>query len=86
MVKSAKDRPRRDLAEPLNWTKKRRVLSKAKMRSEIVVVGGVGPEDPAKMRFAQDHDMIQAFSPDRADEPFDVSVIGYVSGGALTSC
>jgi hypothetical protein len=27
------------------------------------------------MRFAQDHDMIQAFSPDRADEPFDVSVL-----------
>lgn len=31
------------------------------------------------MRFAQDHDMIQTFSPDRADEPFDVSI---VPGGA----
>ena len=27
------------------------------------------------MGFAQDHDMIQAFSSDRADEPFDVSVL-----------
>jgi hypothetical protein len=26
------------------------------------------------MPIAQDHDMIQAFSPGRADEPFDVSV------------
>jgi hypothetical protein len=27
------------------------------------------------MPIAQDHDMIQAFSPDRADEPFDVSIL-----------
>ena len=27
------------------------------------------------MGLAQDHGMIQAFSPDRADEPFDMSVL-----------
>ena len=27
------------------------------------------------MRFAQDHDMVQALSADRADQPFDVSVL-----------
>jgi hypothetical protein len=27
------------------------------------------------MRFAQDHDMVQALSPDRADESFDVSIL-----------
>jgi hypothetical protein len=45
------------------------------MDAGAIVVVGVGAEDPAKMRLAQDHDMIQAFSPDRADEPFDVSVL-----------
>jgi hypothetical protein len=27
------------------------------------------------MLFAQDHDVIQAFSADRADEPFDVAIL-----------
>jgi hypothetical protein len=34
------------------------------MGADAIVVVGVGPEDLAKVRFAQDRDMIQAFSPD----------------------
>jgi hypothetical protein len=32
-------------------------------------------EDPTQMGLAQDQDVVQAFSPDRADEPFGVSVL-----------
>jgi hypothetical protein len=56
------------------------------MGTGAIVVVGIGPEDLAKVRFAHDHDTIQAFSPDRADEPFNITIIGYVSRGALTSC
>src|SRR5258708_7464410 len=45
------------------------------MGTDTIVIVSVGPQDPAKMRFAQDHDVIQAFSADRADEAFNVSVL-----------
>jgi hypothetical protein len=45
-----------------------------KMGTGAIVIVGVSAENPAKMRLAQDHDVIQAFSADRADEAFDVSV------------
>jgi hypothetical protein len=56
------------------------------MAAGAIVIVGICSEDLAKMGFAQDHDVVQAFSSDRADEPFNVSVIGYVSGGAPPSC
>jgi hypothetical protein len=45
------------------------------MCADAIEVAGIGAEDSAKMRFAKDQDMIQAFSSDRADEPFDVSIL-----------
>ena len=42
------------------------------MGTGAIVIVGVGSEDPVQMSLAQDQDMVQAFSPDRADEPFDV--------------
>jgi len=45
------------------------------MGAGAIVVVGIGAEDLAKMRFAKDQDMIQAFSSDRADEPFYMSVL-----------
>jgi hypothetical protein len=34
------------------------------MRSEFVVIGSIGVEDPAQMVLAQDHDVIQALPAD----------------------
>jgi hypothetical protein len=45
------------------------------MSANAIVIVGVGSEDLAQMRLAQDEDVVQAFSPDRADEPFSVSVL-----------
>jgi hypothetical protein len=64
-----------DRSGRLDRTAERGVLRESEVGAGAIVVVGVGPEDPAKMRLAQDHDMIQAFSPERADEPLDVSVL-----------
>jgi hypothetical protein len=74
-MKSAEDRSRSDLADPLNGTKKRRVLGKRKMRSDFVVVGGVSGEDSAQVPFTEDDDVIEAFAPDRADQPLRMPVL-----------
>lgn len=75
MMKSAENRPRAGLAEPLDRPMARRILVQEQMRSEFVVVAGVGREDPAQMRLAQDDDVIEAFAPDRADQPLRVPVL-----------
>ena len=43
------------------------------MGAGAIVVVGIGANDTAKMRFAKNQDMVQAFSSDRADEPFYMS-------------
>jgi len=75
MMKSAEDRPRCDLAIPVDRPMCRRIRVKGQMRSEFVVIASVGHKNLAKIDLAQDHNMIQAFSPDRADEPFNVSIL-----------
>ena len=75
MVKAAEDRSRCDSAKLLNDAMERGVLGQRSMSSLLVVVGCIGGQDPAQVCFAQDHDLVQAFSPDRADEAFDVSVL-----------
>jgi hypothetical protein len=47
-------------------TAERGVPLESKKGARAIVIVGVSAEDPAKMRLAQDHDVIQAFSADRA--------------------
>jgi len=75
VVKTAKDRSRCNGAEPLDNATERRVLAQRSVSSEFFVIVGIPGQDPAQVRFAQDHDMIQAVSSDRADEPFDMSIL-----------
>jgi hypothetical protein len=42
------------------------VLVESQMSANPIVIVGVGAEDPAQMGLAQDQDMVEAFSPDRA--------------------
>src|SRR6266851_557759 len=58
----------------LHGTAKRGVLSERKMGAGAIVIVGVGSEDPAQMGLAQDEDVIEAFPPDRADEPLRMPV------------
>jgi len=43
--------------------------------SDLVVVAGVGFEDATQIRFAEHQDVVEAFAPDRANEPLDLSVL-----------
>ncbi len=67
MMKSAKDRPRGDLAGPLNRTTERRILAESEMRSNVIIIRGVSREDPAQMGLAKDDDVIEVFAADRTE-------------------
>jgi hypothetical protein len=45
------------------------------MRSDSVVVAGVRFQDATQMRLAQDNHMIDALSPDRANQPFSKAML-----------
>ena len=75
MMKSAEDRPSSELAEPLDRPMARRILAQGQMRSEFVVIAGVGRKDPAQMGLAEDDDVIEAFPADRADQSLRMPVL-----------
>ena len=58
MVQPAEDRPSNELAEPLDRPTARRILVQGQMRSQFVVIGGIGRKDPAQMGLADDDGMI----------------------------
>jgi hypothetical protein len=75
MMKSAEDRPRCDRAIPLNRPMGRRILVQGQMRSEFVVITGVGRKNLTQMGFAEDDDVIETFAADRADQPLRMPVL-----------
>ena len=75
MMKSAEDRPRCYLAIPVDRPMDRRIFFQGQVRSSFVVIAGVGRKNLAQMGFAEDDDVIEAFSADRADQPFRVPVL-----------
>ena len=75
MVQPAEDRPSNELAEPLDRPTARRILVQGQMRSQFVVVAGVGRKDPAQMGLAEDNDVIEAFPADRADQSLRMPVL-----------
>ena len=53
----------------------RRILVQGQMRSDSVVIAGVGRKDPAQMGLAEDDDVIEAFAADRADQSLRMTVL-----------
>jgi hypothetical protein len=45
------------------------------MRSYVVVIARVGRKNPAQMGFTKDHEVIEAFPADRADQSLRMSVL-----------
>ena len=45
------------------------------MRSDAIVIFGVGFQDPTQMHLAQDNDVVHALTPDRSDQPFGKAVL-----------
>jgi hypothetical protein len=48
---------------------------KREVRARAVVVTGIGGQDAAKVRLADDDDMVEAVPPDRADQSFGMAVL-----------
>jgi hypothetical protein len=75
VTQATEERNGYDLAERLGGSAERGVLVEREMGPGAIVIVRVGPEDPAQMRFAQDQDVVQVFSPDRADQPLHMAVL-----------
>ena len=75
MMQPAEDRLRSEPAETLDRPMAWRILAQGQMRSQFVVVAGIGHKDPAQVGFAKDDDVIQTFSADRANQPLRMPVL-----------
>src|SRR5712675_2332352 len=45
------------------------------MRSDAIVIVGVGFQDPTQMHLAQDNDVVQTLAPERSDQPFGKAIL-----------
>ena len=45
------------------------------MRSDAIVVVGVGFQDPAQMHLVQRNGVVRTFTPDRSDQPFNKAIL-----------
>src|SRR6202023_2891420 len=45
------------------------------MRSDAIVIVGVGFQDPTQMHLAQDDDVVHTFAPARSDQPFGNAIL-----------
>jgi hypothetical protein len=50
-------------------------LRSAQVGPDLVVIVHVALHDPAKLLLAGDDDVIETFSPDRTDHPFNITVL-----------
>ena len=57
------------------------ILAQREVSPGSVVVVHVVLHDPPKLLFASDDDVVEAFSPDRTDHPFDIAVLPGRSSG-----
>jgi hypothetical protein len=53
----------------------RRILVECKVRAHPIVIGGVIRQQMAEVPFPQHHDMVEALASDRADQPFNMTVL-----------
>jgi hypothetical protein len=76
MMEPAENWPCGELAESSDRPMGRRIFIRGQMRSEFVVITGVGRQDPAQMGLAEDDDVIEAFPA----EPTSLSACPFCQG------
>src|ERR1019366_2713450 len=59
----------------MNRTRNRRILVQGSMRSDAIILVGVGFQGPTQMHLAQDNDVVYTLTPDRSDQPFGKAVL-----------
>jgi hypothetical protein len=75
MVQTAEVRDARDRADPKDRTAVWRVLVKGEVRAGVVVIARVRGQHVPQMRFVEDDQMVEALTPDGADQPLDIRVL-----------
>jgi hypothetical protein len=75
VMKSAQHGTRTDHTGSLNGARNRRILVQGSMRSDAIVIVGVGFQDPTQMHLTQDNDVVHALTPDRSDQPLGNAVL-----------
>ena len=53
----------------------RGVFVQRQVSPDFVVIGDVGCEDAVEVNLAEHDQMVETLPPDRADQPFDVSIL-----------
>src|SRR6202790_323915 len=66
---------REPITGSLNRARNRRILVQGSMRSDAIVIVGVGFQDPTQMHLAQDNDVVYTLTPDRSDQPFGKAIL-----------
>src|SRR6202163_4503564 len=66
---------REPITGSLNRARNRRILVQGSMRSDVIVIVGVGFHDPTQMHLAQDNDVVHTLTPDRSDQPFGKAIL-----------
>src|SRR4029077_8003181 len=74
-MKSAQNGARTGHTGSLNRARNRRILVQGSMRSDEIVIVGVGFQDATQMHSAQDNDVVHTLTPDRSDQPFGKAIL-----------
>src|SRR6202048_110165 len=55
------------------------------MRSDAIVIVGIGFQDPTQMHLAKDNDVVHTLAPDRSDQPFGKAILPGNAHGAQSA-
>ena len=64
-----------DTPNCLHRSMERSILIKRKVRSRLIVVGRIICQKLAKVPFPEHHDMVEALKSDRANQPFNMTIL-----------
>ena len=74
-METAEPSDRCDTPDCLHRSMERSILVERKVRAHPIVIGGVIRQQMSEMAFPKDHDMVEALASDRADQPFNMTVL-----------
>ena len=74
-MKATENRLGCDRAGALNSPVNRRIQVQCPMGSGDIVIGGIFSKDPAQVSFTERDQMVDAFSPDRADQSLRIAIL-----------
>jgi hypothetical protein len=75
VVQATEDARCNDPPDPVDRSMDWDVFVQRQVSSDGVIIRDVGFEDAAKVSLAEHDEMVETLPPDRADQPFDVSVL-----------